>query len=129
MVARGSAAGVLHADDITRVLRHIELTPDVLVDVHATLEALGIAVDDGMAELHDDTPDVGVPLTFDFDRDAHSIKKCNDVRSVVVGKMSLRRGGDVERQRPQHLQDRVSAVVLAEIVPQARNATSRHVTA
>ena len=60
MVARGSAAGVLHADDITRVLRHIELTPDVLVDVHATLEGLGIAVDDGMAELHDDTPPVGV---------------------------------------------------------------------
>ncbi len=60
MVARGSAAGVLHADDITRVLRHIELTADVLVDVHATLEALGIAVDDGVAELHDDTPPVGV---------------------------------------------------------------------
>ena len=60
MVARGSAAGVLHADDITRVLRYIDLTPDVLVDVHATLEGLGIAVDDGMAELHDDTPPVGV---------------------------------------------------------------------
>ena len=59
MVARGTAAGVLHADDITRVLRYIDLTPDVLVDVHATLEALGIAVDDGMAELHDDTPPAG----------------------------------------------------------------------
>ncbi|MBK8333791.1 MAG: hypothetical protein IPL07_15790 [Acidimicrobiaceae bacterium] len=60
MVARGSVSGVLHADDITRVLRHIELTHDVLVDVHATLAALGIAVDDGMAELHDDTPVTGV---------------------------------------------------------------------
>ena len=59
MVARGSVSGVLHADDITRVLRHIELTPDVLVDVHATLGGLGIAVDDGMAELHDDTPPNG----------------------------------------------------------------------
>ncbi|MDP2289860.1 MAG: sigma-70 factor domain-containing protein, partial [Actinomycetota bacterium] len=56
MVARGSSAGVLHADDITRVLRHIELTPDVLVDVNALLGGMGIAVDDGMAELHDDTP-------------------------------------------------------------------------
>ena len=44
MVARGCVSGVLHADDITRVLRHIELTPDVLVDVHATLGGLGIAV-------------------------------------------------------------------------------------
>jgi RNA polymerase primary sigma factor len=60
MVARGSASGVLHADDITRVLRHIELTPDVLVDVNTTLVGMGIAVDDGMAELHDDTPTTGV---------------------------------------------------------------------
>ena len=60
MVARGSVVGVLHADDITRVLRHIELTADVLVDVHATLDRLGIAVDDGMAELHDETPAAGV---------------------------------------------------------------------
>ena len=60
MVARGSGAGVLHADDIAHVLRKVELTPDVLVDVHATLGGLGIAVDDGMAELHDDTPQVGV---------------------------------------------------------------------
>jgi len=60
MVARGSGAGVLHADDIAHVLRKVELTPDVLVDVHTTLAGLGIAVDDGMAELHDDTPGVGV---------------------------------------------------------------------
>jgi len=60
MVARGSGAGVLHADDIAHVLRKVELTPDVLVDVHTTLAGLGIAVDDGMAELHDDTPGAGV---------------------------------------------------------------------
>jgi len=60
MVARGSGAGVLHADDIAHVLRKVELTPDVLVDVQATLTGLGIAVDDGMAELHDDTPGAGV---------------------------------------------------------------------
>ena len=60
MVARGAQSGVLHADDITHVLRHIELNADTLVEVHSLLAELGIAVDDGMAELHDDTPDAGV---------------------------------------------------------------------
>ena len=59
MVARGAASGVLHADDITHVLRHIELNADTLVEVHSLLAELGIAVDDGMEELHDDTPHAG----------------------------------------------------------------------
>jgi RNA polymerase primary sigma factor len=63
MVSRGTTSGVLHADDITHVLRHIELNADTLVEVHSMLAALGIAVDDGMAELHDDTPPAGIPRT------------------------------------------------------------------
>jgi RNA polymerase primary sigma factor len=63
MVSRGTASGVLHADDITHVLRHIELNADTLVEVHSMLAELGIAVDDGMAELHDDTPAAGIPRT------------------------------------------------------------------
>ena len=64
MVARGSAAGVLHADDIAHVLRQVVLTPDVLVEVHALLAGQGIAIDDGVedlhADLHDDSPTRGV---------------------------------------------------------------------
>ena len=64
MVARGSAAGVLHADDIAHVLRQVVLTPDVLVEVHALLAGQGIAIDDGVedlhADLHDDSPTGGV---------------------------------------------------------------------
>jgi RNA polymerase primary sigma factor len=57
MVARGDAAGVLHADTISHVLRHVELTEDVLSAVNAALEAAGITVDDTV----DDTPPGGIP--------------------------------------------------------------------
>jgi RNA polymerase primary sigma factor len=60
MVARGSKAGVLHADDIAHVLRKVELNADVLLEVHTTLGGLGIAIDDGIDDLHDDTPVPGV---------------------------------------------------------------------
>ena len=60
MVARGTAKGVLHADDIAHVLRDIELTPDVLLEVHNILASHGITIDDGIEELPDETPPAGV---------------------------------------------------------------------
>ena len=59
MVARGTSRGVLHADDIAHVLREIELTPDVLLEVHNILASNGITIDDGVEELHDETPPAG----------------------------------------------------------------------
>ena len=62
MVARGSAAGVLHAEDIAHVLRQVELTGDVLVEVHTMLSDQGISVDDSVEELHDPTPAEGTEI-------------------------------------------------------------------
>ena len=59
MVARGTANGVLHADEIAHVLREIELTPDVLLEVHTMLAVRGITIDDGVDEIADDTPPAG----------------------------------------------------------------------
>ena len=59
MVARGTAKGLLHADDIAHVLREIELTPDVLLEVHNMLAGHGITIDDGVEELPDETPPDG----------------------------------------------------------------------
>ena len=59
MVARGTSKGVLHADDIAHVLREIELTPDVLLEVHNILAGHGVTIDDGVDELHDETPPAG----------------------------------------------------------------------
>ncbi len=60
MVERGSATGVLHADEVAHVIRHVELNADVLVEVHSTLSGYGIAIDDGVEELPEITPAHGV---------------------------------------------------------------------
>ena len=60
MVARGAAKGQLLADEVTHVLRKVELTPDVIVGVKTTLESVGIVIDEGVDDLHDDTPAVGI---------------------------------------------------------------------
>jgi RNA polymerase primary sigma factor len=65
MVERGSAAGVLNADDIAHVLRKVELTGDVLVEVHTTLAGFGIAIDDHVDELADITSPMGLPSVAD----------------------------------------------------------------
>jgi RNA polymerase primary sigma factor len=63
LVNRGLAAGVLHADQISHVLRQVELTADVLADVQAKLAALGIGIDDRVDEItesSDSTPTTGI---------------------------------------------------------------------
>ena len=60
MVDRGTASGVLHADDIAHVLRHVELTAEVLVDVNASLNGKGITIDDHVEEVPDSTPTGGI---------------------------------------------------------------------
>jgi RNA polymerase primary sigma factor len=60
MVERGSAAGVLQADDIAHVLRKVELTGDVLQEVHDMLASRGIRIDDGVEELPDITHPNGI---------------------------------------------------------------------
>jgi RNA polymerase primary sigma factor len=62
LLQRGDAAGVLHADTITHVLRHVELSEELLSAVHEALEAAGIRIDDAV----DDTPSTG--LTPDEDQ-------------------------------------------------------------
>ena len=59
MVARGTAKGVLHADEVAHVLRDIVLTPDVLLEVHNLLASHGITIDDGVEEIPDETPPTG----------------------------------------------------------------------
>ncbi len=59
MLARGTAKGVLHADEVAHVLRDIVLTPDVLLEVHNLLATNGITIDDGVEEIPDETPPTG----------------------------------------------------------------------
>jgi RNA polymerase primary sigma factor len=56
LVARGHAEGRVHADDVARVLKDVELSEDVIIEVTDALMREGIAVDESVDELADELP-------------------------------------------------------------------------
>jgi RNA polymerase primary sigma factor len=58
LVERGRALGIVHAEQITHVLRHVELTSDVLDAVQSDLTGRGIVIDEAVEELQDDDDQV-----------------------------------------------------------------------
>ncbi|MEY4176397.1 MAG: polymerase sigma factor RpoD [Actinomycetota bacterium] len=60
LVQRGTSSGVLHADEIAHVLREVELTGELLQQVHEVLGGQGITIDDQVEELGDVTPTEGL---------------------------------------------------------------------
>lgn len=99
LLDRGDAAGVLHADRITHVLRHVELSEELLSAVHDALAAAGIRIDDTI----DDTPSVGIAPTAPVDDDPPS------PLPTVIGADpdSLRRAEQVLYERMQRRNERL----------------------
>jgi RNA polymerase primary sigma factor len=62
LLARGEIAGVLDAEEITHVLRTVELTGDVLEEVQHAVAARNIRIDETLDDVVDDTPEEGVAL-------------------------------------------------------------------
>jgi len=62
LLERGRTRGVLHAEEITHVLRQVELSGDVLATVQVELAAQRITIDETVDELADDTPHDGIPV-------------------------------------------------------------------
>ncbi|HZX55428.1 MAG TPA: RNA polymerase sigma factor RpoD [Ilumatobacteraceae bacterium] len=60
LLARGEIAGVLDAEDITHVLRTVELTGDVLEGVQQAVAARNIRIDETVEDVVDDTPTNGI---------------------------------------------------------------------
>lgn len=58
LVAKGRESGEVHAEDVTHVLRHVELTGDVLADVQSKMAEHGIAIDDAVEGHADHLDDV-----------------------------------------------------------------------
>jgi RNA polymerase primary sigma factor len=56
LLARGHAEGRVHADDVARVLKDVELSEDVIIEVTDALMREGIAVDESVDELGDELP-------------------------------------------------------------------------
>ena len=68
LVAKGRESGEVHAEDVAHVLRHVELTGDVLVDVQSKMAEHGIAIDDAVEGHADHLDDVvEAPLADDAD--------------------------------------------------------------
>jgi RNA polymerase primary sigma factor len=59
LVGRGRKSGAVHAEDIAHVLRHIELSGEVLTEVQSTMADQGIQIDDEVDHIADDTPSGG----------------------------------------------------------------------
>ena len=60
LIVRGRTVGVVPAEEVAQVLRHVELTGDVLHALSASLNSAGIAIDDEVYDIvDDDTPEDG----------------------------------------------------------------------
>ena len=73
LIERGRQQGSIHAEQVTHVLRHVELTGDVLDSVQHTLTEAGISLDetvDGLDEPieGDDTPTAAAAARLPRDR-------------------------------------------------------------
>jgi RNA polymerase primary sigma factor len=55
LLERGRESGVVHAEDVAHVLRHVELTESVLTDVQTAIAEHGITIDEEVDSV-DDTP-------------------------------------------------------------------------
>jgi RNA polymerase primary sigma factor len=63
LLARGAISGVLDAEEITQVLRTVELTGDVLEEVQKAAAARNIRIDEMVEDVVDETPPEGVTVT------------------------------------------------------------------
>ena len=59
LVGRGRRSGAVHAEDVAHVLRHVELSGDVLTEVQTAMAGQGITIDDEVDHIADDTPSGG----------------------------------------------------------------------
>jgi RNA polymerase primary sigma factor len=59
LVGRGRASGAVHAEDVAHVLRHVELSGDVLTEIRTAMAGAGIEIDEDVDHFADDTPSTG----------------------------------------------------------------------
>jgi RNA polymerase primary sigma factor len=62
LVERGRTNGEVHADQVSHVLRNVELSETVLTDVHEAMAGAGIAIDDKLDDDHHHSDDDDTPI-------------------------------------------------------------------
>jgi RNA polymerase primary sigma factor len=93
LLARGEAAGVLHAESITHVLRNVELNTDVLEAVRGELTNRGITIDESVDQVDDATPTSGAARPEIVDEDDED---------SIAGLFARRRKRRAERMAERH---------------------------
>jgi RNA polymerase primary sigma factor len=113
LVEQGKASGGVHADDVAHVLRHVELTGDVLVTVHTELTTVGIVIDETIDD--DFTPVAGITAIDEDDETVDAVplsltagepdEAVDD--SDAAGRRRRRAGRMSERHEPTSTSDTV----------------------
>ncbi len=111
LVLHGTTSGLVHADSVLHVLRHVELTAEVLEILHEDLHLRGIQIDNTIEELHDD--DAQLRRTQRAARMAgmrDTSTPSDPVRMYLkeIGRVGLLNGQD-ERRLAQSILDGVAA--------------------
>ncbi len=99
LIERGRARGVLHAEEITHVLRQVELSGDVLATVQVELAAQRITIDETVDDLVDDTPHDGIPHTDGLPGDAQILPGDDGATEDAEGLLARRRRRRTVRQQ------------------------------
>jgi len=69
LLAEGRQAGEVHADQVSHVLRHVELSESVLAEVKSAITAEGIAIDEEVEHVDDTPTGVHRRITVESDDD------------------------------------------------------------
>jgi RNA polymerase primary sigma factor len=135
LIAQARTVGTVHAEEVTHVLRHIELTGDVLTQVQTAMQTYGISIDDDVDHVPDDTPASGarrVPTESgaDVDDDERLLRRGRSRRTRPTGptgdnstsdavRMYLREIGQVELLTVEHERR------LAQLIEEGKLAATR----
>ncbi len=103
LLERGRARGVLHAEEITHVLRQVELSGDVLATVQVELAAQRITIDETVDELadelSDETPNGGIARDEPLPGDAQILPGDDGATEDAEGLLARRRRRRTARQQ------------------------------
>lgn len=97
LVEQGRAAGEVHAEKVAHVLRHVELTGDVLDQVQSAMAEQGITIDDAVDTDDHDTP-VGIVREVVVDKIAAELIAPEDADEQLL---SRRRGSRTKKSQPK----------------------------
>jgi RNA polymerase primary sigma factor len=135
LIQRARTVGTVHAEEVAHVLRHIELTGDVLTQVQAAMHTYGIAIDDDVDHVADDTPAIGTRRVetaagTDVDDDERLLRRGRSRRTRPTGptgdnstsdavRMYLREIGQVDLLTVEHERR------LAQLIEEGKLAAAR----